>query len=82
MILQLHSAPHPNEEPVHKIMQAYMDTLCTTQREANLTTTRLYDIPMLNGQDSSKLEDWFMDIETVYWHSKRESHMSSWDQIT
>ena len=46
-------------------MQAYMDTLCATQREANLTMTLLLDIPMFNGQDFSKLEDWFMDIETA-----------------
>ena len=40
-----------------------MDTLCTTQRESNLTTTMLQDIPTFEWQDSSKLEDWFMDIE-------------------
>ena len=44
-------------------MQAYMDTLHATQREANLTMTMLQDIPTFNGQDSSKLEDWFIDIE-------------------
>ena len=33
MKLQLHPAPHPNEEPIHKTMQAYMDTLYATQRE-------------------------------------------------
>ena len=25
----------------------------------------LQDIPTFDGQDSSKLEDWFMDIETA-----------------
>ena len=44
MMLQLHSAPQPNEEPVHKTMQAYMDASGTIQREANLTTTMLQDI--------------------------------------
>ena len=46
-------------------MQAYTDTLNATQREANLTTTMLKDIPTLHGQDFSKLEDCFMDIETA-----------------
>ena len=40
---------------MHKTMQAYMDTLHTM--------TMLQDIPSFDRQDSSKLEDWFMDIE-------------------
>ena len=55
MTLQLHS-PQPNEEPVHNTMQTYINTLIATQTEANLTTTMLQDIPIFNGQDSSKLE--------------------------
>ena len=46
-------------------MQAYTDTLHATQRESNLTTAMLQDIPTFDGQDSSKLEDWFMHIETT-----------------
>ena len=65
MTLQPHPALQPNEEPVHTTMQAYMDTLHTTQREANLTTSLLQDVPTFNGQDSSWLEDWLMDLETV-----------------
>ena len=65
MMLQLHSGSQPIKEPVHKTMQAYMDTLCTTQRESNLTMTMLQGIPTFDGQDSSKLEDWFMEIETT-----------------
>ena len=34
-------------------------------RESNLTMTMLQDIPTCDGQDSSKLEDWLMDIETT-----------------
>ena len=41
--------------------------------EATLTTTMLQDIPMFNGQQSSKLEDWFMDIKTII-DILRESH--------
>ena len=58
-------APQSSEEPVHRTMQLHMDTLHATQRESNLTTTMLQDIPTFDRQDSSKLEDWFMDIETT-----------------
>ena len=63
MVLQ--PAPQSSEEPVHKAMQAYTDTLHATQREFNLTTTMLQDIPTFDGQDSSKSEDWFMNIYTT-----------------
>ena len=46
-------------------MQAYTDTLHATQRESKLTTNMLQDIPTFDRQDSSKFEDWFMDIETA-----------------
>ena len=65
MTLQQHSAPQPNEEPVHKTMHTYTDTLHATQRESNLTTTMLQDITTFDGQDSLKLQDWFMDKETA-----------------
>ena len=63
MVLQ--PTPQCSEEPVQKTMQAYTDTLPATQRESNLTTTMLQDIPTFDGQYSSMLEDWFMDIETT-----------------
>ena len=47
MILQ--PANQPREEPVHKTMQAYTNTLHATQREENLTTTILQDIPTFDG---------------------------------
>ena len=65
MMLQPHPMHQPNEEPVHKTMQAYMDTLHAIQRESNLTMTKLQDIPTFDEQDSSNLGDWFMDIETT-----------------
>ena len=46
MTLKLLPNPHPNEEPVHTTMQTYTDTLHATQREANITTSLLKDIPM------------------------------------
>ena len=60
-----YQAPQSSEEPVHKKIQVYMNILHTTQRESNLITTMLQDIPTFDGQDYSKLEDWFMDIETA-----------------
>ena len=43
-----------------------MPTLCVQHNEEqNLTTAMLQDITTFDGQDSSKLEDWFMDIETA-----------------
>ena len=65
MTLPPHPTPKPKEESMHTTMQAYTDTLHITQREVNLTSSFLQDIPMFNGQDSSKLEDWPMDLETA-----------------
>ena len=36
---------------------------CT--KEISLESSLLQDIPILNGQDSSQLEDWLTDIETA-----------------
>ena len=54
-----------------------MDTLHATQRESNPTTTILQDIPIFDGQDSSKLHYWFMDIETAAdIVTKRHTHLA------
>ena len=39
--------------------------LCTAQKKTSLESSLLHDIPILNGQDSSQLEDWLTDIETA-----------------
>ena len=57
LTMTLQTSSQSSEEPVHKTMQAYTDTLCATERESNLTTNMLQDIPTFDGQDSSKLED-------------------------
>ena len=74
IMLQPHPSPQPSEDPMDKMMQAYTDTLHITQREANFTMILLQDIPTFDDQHSSKLEDWFMDIET---NTDREQCMSS-----
>ena len=35
------------------------------QKKTSLESSLLQDIPTLNGQDSSQLEDWLTDIETA-----------------
>ena len=40
-----------------------MDTLCSTQKQTNLTNSLLQDIAVFNEYDSTKLEDWLMDTE-------------------
>ena len=47
------------------MLDKYTDTLCNTQKKTSLESSLLRDIPTLNGQDSSQLEDWLMDIETT-----------------
>ena len=42
-----------------------MDTLCTTQKQTNLTNSLLQDIAVFNEYDSTKFEAWLMDIETA-----------------
>ena len=52
-------------EPIEEVLDKYTDTLCTTQKKTSLESSLLQDIPTLNGQDSSQLEDWLTDIETA-----------------
>ena len=47
------------------MLDKYTETLCTTQKKTSLESSLLQDIPTLNGQDSSQLEDWLTDIETA-----------------
>ena len=47
------------------MLPRYTETLCTAQKKISLESSLLQDIPILNGQDSSQIEDWLMDIETV-----------------
>ena len=47
------------------MLDRYTETLCTAQKKTSLESSLLQDIPILNRQDSSQLEDWLMDIETA-----------------
>ena len=54
---------HPPSEPIEEILNKYMDTLCNAQKKTSLENSLLQDIPTLNGNDFSQLEDWLTDIE-------------------
>ena len=52
-------------EPIGEVLNKYTDTLCNTQKKTSLENSLLQDIFILNGNDSSQLEDWLTDIETA-----------------
>ena len=62
--MQPPSTPTP-AEPLGEVICQYMDTLCTTQKQNNLTNSLLQDIAVLNGHNPLKLEEWLMDLETA-----------------
>ena len=53
------------DTPIENVLDRYTETLCTAQKKTSLESSLLQDIPILNGQDSSQLEDWLTDIETA-----------------
>ena len=56
---------HCPDTPIENVLDRYAETLCTAQKKTSPESSLLQDIPILNGQDSSQLEDWLMDIETA-----------------
>ena len=42
-----------------------MNTLCSAQKQTNLTTSLVQDIPPFNEHYTTLLEDWLVDIETA-----------------
>ena len=56
---------HHSDIPIENVLDRYTETLCTTQKKTSLESSLLQDIPKLNGQDSSQLEDWLTDIRTA-----------------
>ena len=56
---------HHQNTPLENVLDRYTETLCTAQKKTSLESSLLQDIPILNGQDSSQLEDWLTDIETA-----------------
>ena len=62
---QLANTLCPSTEPIGEVLNKYTDTLCNAKKKTSLESSLLQDIPMLNGNDSSQLEDWLTDIETA-----------------
>ena len=58
-------ALHHQNTPIENVLDRYTETLYTAQKKTSLESSLLQDIPILNGQDSSQLEDWLKDIETA-----------------
>ena len=54
---------HPSSDPIEEVLGKYTKTLCTAQKKTSFKSSLLQDIPTLNGQDSSQLEDWLTDID-------------------
>ena len=63
-MLQPQPPPKPTE-PFGEVIHQYTDTLCTTEKQTNLTNSLLQDITVFNEYDSTKFEYWLMDIETA-----------------
>ena len=42
-----------------------MNTMCTTQKQTNLTSSLLQDIAVFNEYNSTQLKEWLIDIETA-----------------
>ena len=52
-----HCTPWRSDKTLH--------TLCSAQKQTNLTNSLLQDISIFNGHDTTQLEDWLVDIETA-----------------
>ena len=52
-------------EPLQEVLQQYTNTLCTAQKKMSFVNTLLQDITIFNGNNSSQLEDWLIDIITA-----------------
>ena len=62
--LALTLCPPMPAEPIGEVLNKYTDTLCNAQKKTSFVNSLLQDITILNGNDSSQLEDWLTDIKT------------------
>ena len=64
LLIAIHQPQPPAPaEPFREMVQHYMDTLSSTQKQSNLTNSLLQDTPVFNKHNSTKLEDWLTGIE-------------------
>ena len=52
-------------EPLGEVIRHYPNTLCSAQKQTNLTNSLLQDISVFNGHDTTQLEDLLVDIATA-----------------
>ena len=66
LLIAIHQ-PHPPvpSEPLTEVVQQYTDTLCTMQKQSNLTNSLLQDIPVFIEHNSTKLKQCLTDIDTA-----------------
>ena len=57
--------PPAPTEPLGEVIRHYTNTLCSAQKQTNLTNSLLQDIFVFNGHHTTALEDWLVDIETA-----------------
>ena len=66
LLIALHQPPPPTPaESFREVICQYTNTLCTIQKQKNLTNSLLQDIAVSNEHASTKLEEWQTDIETA-----------------
>ena len=63
--LALTLCPSTPLEPIKEVLHQYTNTLCNAQKKTSFVNSLLQDITILNGNNSSQLEDWLTDIETA-----------------
>ena len=63
--LSLTLQPSAPPEPLDEVLQQYMETLCSAQKQTTFANTLIQDIPTFNGSDLAQLEDCLTDIETA-----------------
>ena len=56
--LALTLCPPTPLEPIEEVLHQYTNTLCNAQKKMSFVNSLLQDITILNGNDSSQLEDW------------------------
>ena len=64
-MLTLTLCPSAPPEHLNEVLHQYTETLCTAQKKTSFMNTLLQDITIFNGNNSSQLEDWLIDIKTT-----------------
>ena len=57
--------PSAPPEPLNDVLRQYMDTICSAQKQTNFANILIQDIFIFNGNNSTQLDNWLVDIETA-----------------